>query len=286
MLSRLSSWLSTFRSTPASSYRQKIGLPFVLLNSPAIFSEEEKISENEIPDEIVPSLFIGNRDYADNYLREKEQKANENTDYVVLRCTPHLLPIEIPREKLQRGDLLKIVHFYDSATPPSTRDFNHCFDFIDTAIQTGKKVLVVCENGSSYSPAIVSAYLVRKYGLTNQEAMNHVKSKRRCDETKCTAELKQYEDAPSYHKTIRNFLAAHELSYQSGFFNRTHLKAYKNDKHDLDDGVDIDKIFAHARKKTFFGNKNRTRLELEKMKIMNEDGDVICHRNCKSNNVS
>lgn len=289
MLSRLSKWLSIFQMNESSSYKEKIGLPFVLSINPSVLTkqEEEKHLQKKMLREIIPNLFIGNREFADNYLLENEKKGNEKIDYVVLRCSLHPLPKEIQQKKLEREDLLKTIHPYDSAAQNANQYFTTCFDFIDTAILTGKKVLVHCDDDASYSPVIVSAYLMRKYGLTSHEAMNHVISKQHCIiNEKFTEALQEYEDTPSAHKIIRKFLTEHELSYKSGYFKTTHLKAYKKDKNDLDDGIDIGRIILHAQERTLFGGKNRTRILLEKMGIMAKDEDaIICHRNCKSQQI-
>lgn len=66
---------------------------------------------------------------------------------------------------------------------------------------------------------------------------------------------------------IEEFIAKHQASYNSGFwggfFNKTNLKAY--------DSLTVDDIYYHAQKTTFFGFKNRTRLILEEMNMIDEN---------------
>lgn len=49
---------------------------------------------------------------------------------------------------------------------------------MDTAISQGKKVYVHCRNGHARSPTLVVAYLVKYGGMTINDALNLVKTKR------------------------------------------------------------------------------------------------------------
>lgn len=72
----------------------------------------------------------------------------------------------IQAEDLQSTDLL-------------TNEFEKCFQFIDKAIQQGDQVLVHCQKGISRSATIAAMYLMRKYSLTREQALEKLKTQRR-----------------------------------------------------------------------------------------------------------
>ncbi|MFI4955566.1 MAG: hypothetical protein ACHP9Y_06590, partial [Gammaproteobacteria bacterium] len=70
---------------------------------------------------------------------------------------------------------------------------------------------------------------------------------------------------------IETFKKYHEAAYRKGWFcgifNQTQIKA--------DENLKLADVIAHSRKATFFGCKNRSRLVLEEIGIMKENGDLI-----------
>ncbi|UJR23812.1 hypothetical protein I4U23_026788 [Adineta vaga] len=72
----------------------------------------------------------------------------------------------IDAEDLQSTDLL-------------TNEFDKCFQFIEQAIQQGHQVLIHCHAGVSRSATIAAMYLMRKYSLTREEALERLRNKRR-----------------------------------------------------------------------------------------------------------
>jgi protein-tyrosine phosphatase len=51
-------------------------------------------------------------------------------------------------------------------------------DFMQNVIQAGDKVYVHCMNGHGRGPTLVAAYLIKFEGMTTEDAMNAVKTKR------------------------------------------------------------------------------------------------------------
>ena len=53
--------------------------------------------------------------------------------------------------------------------------FDATYDFIHDAKAQGGKVLVVCEDGISYSPVILAAFLMREEGMYRSDAVHRIK---------------------------------------------------------------------------------------------------------------
>jgi len=56
--------------------------------------------------------------------------------------------------------------------------FGATYDFIHDAKAQGGKVLVVCDDGISYSPVILAAFLMREEGMYRSDAMHRIKRQR------------------------------------------------------------------------------------------------------------
>lgn len=59
-----------------------------------------------------------------------------------------------------------------------TNEFEKCFQFINKAIEQGEQVLIHCHAGVSRSATIAAMYLMRKYSLTREQAIERIISKR------------------------------------------------------------------------------------------------------------
>ena len=53
--------------------------------------------------------------------------------------------------------------------------FDATYDFIHNAKAQGGKVLVVCDDGISYSPVILAAFLMREEGMYRSDAVHRIK---------------------------------------------------------------------------------------------------------------
>ena len=59
-----------------------------------------------------------------------------------------------------------------------TSYFDECFAFIDSALDTGGRILVHCMAGVSRAASIVIGYLMKVDSMDFKTAFNHVKDKR------------------------------------------------------------------------------------------------------------
>lgn len=74
------------------------------------------------------------------------------------------------------------LHIYADDLPSTdliTNEFNKCFEFISQAIDKGQQVLIHCHAGVSRSATIAAMYLMRKYCLTRQQAIERIIERRR-----------------------------------------------------------------------------------------------------------
>jgi Dual specificity phosphatase, catalytic domain len=76
---------------------------------------------------------------------------------------------------------------------PVTEWFHGIFTVLDRAMQSGEKVLVHCQAGISRSPTLIAAYLINRYHVTAEQAINFLKSKRAVVDPNFTDQLKDYE---------------------------------------------------------------------------------------------
>lgn len=118
--------------------------------------------------EIIRGLYISTYNAAIDY-----ETINNLNIKTIINCTPK-------NTKLNNISYLQI----PINDPPSQNDIdyvnaNYLFisQLIDNQLANGN-VLVHCVNGSQRSATIITIYLMVKYGLTYQNAITYVKSKR------------------------------------------------------------------------------------------------------------
>lgn len=102
-----------------------------------------------------------------------EVEAADESRLIRLGITHVLIvrPIEVDYKKLCYAK----IPWHDEG---STKRLDEALDFIDQAIKEGGKVAVICGAGVERSPLTVFAYLHKKCGLSVEEALHIIKSKR------------------------------------------------------------------------------------------------------------
>lgn len=167
---------------------------------PSTLTQEEAFMTSSVNvSEIVPGLYLGNQGGAGIIA------AHENP---ILRTTA--------ANRLWAADVTRIIccigdnHYKmdrvgyqcfdindNSPNEDITKYFEQSYKIIEEAHSMRKGVFVHCNAGVSRSPTIVIAYMMRKYGMTFQQAFDFVKAKRPCVNPRelFIQQLKVYEKA-------------------------------------------------------------------------------------------
>jgi len=113
--------------------------------------------------EIAPGIFLGNYRFAyDRYL-------------LSAMGITHILNAAKELATPFRDIVYKHFTMDDSVVEPIDKNFKESHQFIDEALGKGGKVLVHCYAGISRSSTLLGSYLMKKYGLTPEGAILHMK---------------------------------------------------------------------------------------------------------------
>ena len=117
--------------------------------------------------EIVERLFLGSWKAAYDQPLLEELKINH---ILSLGKEPSFLPVS----KFKR----MFIDIPDRDNEDLGQHFEKAVEFIDNAIESGGTILVHCIAGVSRSASCVIAYLMKKRGMSLDEALAHTKSRR------------------------------------------------------------------------------------------------------------
>ena len=67
---------------------------------------------------------------------------------------------------------------YDVKNENLKKEFEKCYNFIDKAIGNKENILIHCRKGKSRSPTIVASYLMKKYKMGSNGALEYLKKHR------------------------------------------------------------------------------------------------------------
>ena len=116
----------------------------------------------------------------DNGLWLGDITASENIDALDKHQISHILTIlDYKPTQVDKNRTYLYIHADDfQSTDLLTNEFEKCFQFIDKAIEQGHQVLIHCQYGISRSSTIAAMYLMRKYSLTREQALERLINKR------------------------------------------------------------------------------------------------------------
>ena len=125
--------------------------------------------DDPIPAEISPGVFIGSIGSAlnKNYLLSN-------------RITHILIAADNMNPSFPEMFQYKNLEITDTSSTNIMNFFQDAIEYIDSSLRTGGKILVHCFAGRSRSAAICCAYLIKKNGLSLEQALKEIKEKRPC----------------------------------------------------------------------------------------------------------
>lgn len=132
-------------------------------------NEDEFVDMGKGPAEILDYLFIGSEEHASNLSQLKEHNISSVLN-VAKGCRNYF------EDDLEYFNLPVL----DICEEDISTIFQKSYDFIEQVHLSGGKVLVHCNAGISRSATICAAYLMKRQGLTMDEALKTIKEKRNC----------------------------------------------------------------------------------------------------------
>ena len=133
-------------------------------------------AHRDAPSEIIPGfLFLGSQRAANS----KDRMAEYGITRYLCCAAEAPLPSHVEPERLQSGDVeIKHIPMRDGAKTQLQEHFNEAFAFIQAAKRARRRVLVYCREGKSRSASIIIAYFIRYMGMSYEEALAAVRTKR------------------------------------------------------------------------------------------------------------
>ncbi|CAF0788912.1 unnamed protein product [Adineta steineri] len=160
----------------------------------------------------------------------------------------HILTIlDYEPRNIDKNRTYLFIHAEDfQSTDLLTSEFEKCFQFIDKAIEQGHQVLIHCHAGVSRSATIAAMYLMRKYSLTREQALERLINKRR------------YWSVLPNDSFLRQLDLFHQMNYK----------------------VDIENEFYKEFQKNRFGSKSSTNNDASILILTDENEKEYKCRNC------
>lgn len=115
---------------------------------------------------VLPGLYMGSQD------------ATQETDLLQRHSISHILSLGVRPILLDETLNHLYVELLDLPESNLISNLDQCFTFIDSAVQTGGCVFIHCNAGVSRSASVVIAYLMKKQGMSYQEAFLYLKERR------------------------------------------------------------------------------------------------------------
>lgn len=123
----------------------------------------------KLPSQIIPGLFLGN---------DKNSEVDSYGYTMIVNCTPHLpFCISVP----DPTDLKRISikdDPYDSVILFNILKDTDILETMHFHLRQNRNILVHCQAGAQRSPTVVACYLMKYHGLSGEEAIQYIRSKR------------------------------------------------------------------------------------------------------------
>ncbi|XP_064652922.1 dual specificity protein phosphatase 3-like [Lineus longissimus] len=143
----------------------------------AITSVTSSASNSDSCDEVYPNVFLSSRRIA----KDRESLKKLGITHVFNAAQgPEPQYVDTDAEYYE-NDGIKFQGLPGEEDGPGyqlCQHFEKTADFMQEALDSGGKVLVHCIMGRSRSPTLVLAYLMKKHGMTAEEALKTVKENR------------------------------------------------------------------------------------------------------------
>ncbi|GAA6038510.1 hypothetical protein JCM8097_004605 [Rhodosporidiobolus ruineniae] len=124
--------------------------------------------------EILPGLYVG------PFQPSWKLDILQGLGITHILCIAETREQHLFRPKFPDNFVYHIEEIRDADDQNLIRIFPQVRDFIDSALVQGGRVLVHCGDGISRSPALVTAYVMIKTGLTHEDAFAFVQARRFC----------------------------------------------------------------------------------------------------------
>lgn len=171
------------------------------------------ISTSFNTNEIVPNLYVG--DIASAYNRKELKKLGITHVLTAILGVSPIFPNDFTYKNVPIRDVPgESIAIY----------FNQSNDYISKAIKGGGKVFVHCICGVSRSATLVAAYLMKEYGMTCDQAVDHLQRRRACVEPNegFKKQLEDFQNAVQ-HEDIASILESSGLVDKNGsWIHRRH----------------------------------------------------------------
>ncbi|XP_014603523.1 PREDICTED: serine/threonine/tyrosine-interacting protein-like isoform X2 [Polistes canadensis] len=171
-------------------------IPILLLDGP----KEWTYTMRRCMQKVIPGLYLG------PYSAASRSKLESLIEHGITHIICVRQDIEAHFIRPNFPDRYLVLNIADTTTENIIQHFKNVKEFIDEGINSGGQVLVHGNAGISRSAALVLAYLMETYGLSQTHAYTLVQQRRFCINPNegFMAQLREYEPIYKAQETLRN----------------------------------------------------------------------------------
>lgn len=116
--------------------------------------------------EIIPKLYLSN-------YRDVVNSLDSDSEFFVLNCTK-----DLPMVRSKYGGTRLYVDDSPLSEKTMTKNLPVMIKYIDDQLKRNHNVVVHCYAGQQRSAAVIATYLINKKGMSYEEAIKYIKSKK------------------------------------------------------------------------------------------------------------